>query len=96
MENDGIQELADAITGQLKTKEVDVFLSSGKGYSKALFVKTIENAIKDEDEAIRGYDGILLLLENSDDPNKEKFKKTISEIREEECVHVTELRGMIQ
>lgn len=51
--------------------------------------------ITDENEAIKGYDRVILLVENSNRPDKSYIIKKLKFIREQELEHIRILKDLL-
>jgi len=64
--------------------------------NKEDYIKSFNFLIEDENEAINGYDKILLLLENSNEPNKEEIIKDLKKIKNDEIEHIEILKNVMK
>jgi len=60
------------------------------------YIKSINFLIEDENEAISGYDKIILLVENGDKPNKQEIINKLHKIRRDELEHIEILKSILK
>lgn len=60
------------------------------------YVESMNFLIEDENEAISGYDKIILLVENGDHLKKEEILKELHFIRNQEINHIEKLKELLK
>lgn len=60
------------------------------------YVKAIEFLITDENEAVSGYDKAILLFTNGNREDKTSCIDKLTEIKNEELVHIKELKTLLE
>jgi len=60
------------------------------------YIKSMNFLIEDENEAISGYDKIILLVENGNRPDKDEIIKKLHKIRIDELEHIEILKSILR
>lgn len=58
------------------------------------YKQAVDFLVDDENEAIAGYDRIIQLFENSDEPNKDLIIKDLKKIKADEYEHIEILKSL--
>lgn len=64
--------------------------------SKDDYIKSVNFLIEDENEAISGYDKIILLVENGNRPDKKEILQKLHKIRKDELEHIEILKTIMK
>ena len=64
--------------------------------SKDDYIKSVNFLIEDENEAISGYDKIILLVENGKKKKKKEILQKLHEIRKDELEHIEILKTIMK
>lgn len=64
--------------------------------SKDDYIKSVNFLIEDENEAIYGYDKIILLVENGNRHDKKEILEKLHKIRKDELEHIEILKTIIK
>ena len=81
---------------EMSDEDANAYLSSIAVDEKKIDITgAIEFLIKDENEAIDGYDRAIKLVENSNITNKVKIISVLNDIKKEELKHIKELKEIL-
>ena len=64
--------------------------------SKDDYIKSVNFLIEDENEAISGYDKIILLVENGNRHDKKEILQKLNKIRKDELEHIEILKTIMK
>ena len=64
--------------------------------SKDDYIKSVNFLIEDENEAISGYDKIILLVENGNRYDKKEILQKLNKIRKDELEHIEILKTIMK